>query len=130
MPITFLKHEHKQYFIAKWESIIYDSELITSYEKFYTDFEKSGDWEPETPELVDIIDADLSQVTQTGLKKLAQWGEALHRGQGISEKKTAILLPPEAPSVPALFYEFWTEASPEHVRLFRTRSEAINWLIE
>ena len=130
MPIKFLKHEHRQYFTAKWESIIYDFELVSSCEKFYADFEKSGDWDPEIPELVDIIGADLSQVTQTGIKNLAQWSEALHRGHGISEKKTAIVLPPEGLSVPALFYEFWTEASPELVRLFRTRSKAIGWLTE
>ncbi len=92
MPIKFLKHESGQCYTAKWESIIYDSELIPSYEKFYADFEKSDDWYPELPELVDIIDTDLSHVTQTGQKKLAQWGEALHRRHGILKKKTAILL--------------------------------------
>ncbi len=130
MPIKFLKHESRQYYTAKWDGIIYDSEPIPSYEKFYTDFEKSNDWNPELPELVNLIDADLSYISQAGLKKLADWGEALHRRHKILEKKTAILLLPKDSSVPALFYELLSNNSPEHIRIFRKRDEAIDWLIQ
>lgn len=130
MPIKFSKHESNKYYTAKWESIIYDSELIPAYEHFYNLLENSSDWTPELPELVDIVEADLSFVSQKALKELAEWGEALHKGHGIPEKKTAILLLKNNSNVPALFYELWTTDSPELVKLFSNRKKAITWLTE
>ncbi len=130
MPIKFLMHESGQYFTPKFEGLISDAELVPSYEKFYNSYAKSAFFCPELHELCDLTDADLSQLTNYGLKALADWAEEFYKMYGITEKKTAILLPPEAPGVPALFYEFWTEASPEYVKVFRNRNEAIKWLTE
>jgi hypothetical protein len=128
MPIKFLDQESKQYHTTKWEGVIYDDELIPSYERFFANFENSGNQDSKLIELVDLIDADFFHVTQTGLKEMAQWGQAFHMQHNIPEKKTAVLLPQEGESVVALFYKLWVAEFPEHVKIFRHRDKAIDWL--
>ncbi|MCP3899059.1 MAG: hypothetical protein GY707_04915 [Desulfobacteraceae bacterium] len=130
MSIKFLIHESGQYFTPKFEDLISDAELVSSYEKFYDSYEKSASFCPGLHELCDLTGADLSQLTSYGLKALSDWAEEFYKMHGVTEKRTAILLSPEAQSVSAVFYEFWTEASPEYVKIFRNQTEAIKWLTE
>jgi hypothetical protein len=66
-----------------------------------------------------------------GVKEIALWKAALYMQNKISEKMIAIIIPQEASnlSVP-LFYEEWITESPEHVRIFKNRAKAIDWLTQ
>ncbi len=75
--------------------------------------------EPGLLELAYFKGADLSQVTNYQILL-----------DGISEKKNAVLLCTEHPSLPVFFYELCADSSPENVKVFRNQDEAIDWLTE
>jgi hypothetical protein len=129
MPINFFNQEHSNYYNTKYEGKIYDDELVPSYERFYANLEKSENRGLELHELADLTNADLSYLTQMGVKEIAQWKTALYTQNKISEKKIAIIIHQDASNLAVpLFYEEWIAESPELIKFFSNKDEAIDWL--
>lgn len=126
MPITITIHESGQYCISKYEGKITDEELIPAYFAFYA----NNDVAVGLPELADLSLADYSRLSHIGLLGLAYWSDRLLQKRGISAKKTAIYLSAGRDTTNALIYEVWKKGSPEIVRIFEDKDEAVRWLMK
>ena len=81
-------------------------------------------------ELVDLSDADMSQVTPEGLAGLADEIIQVFEEYNVTTYKTAVFSPHDLPFGFARLYEAYTFESPETVQVFRERDEALNWLLD
>lgn len=127
MPIAFEISETDDFYIARYEGKIRDSELVASYRDFFIQDLKRV----KIPELADFSHADFSEVTSEGLWRLAQWGRDFLENQGVLEHKTAVYAPGYSASKPmAVIYDVFSTDSPEVVRFFEDRDEAVRWLTE
>lgn len=81
-------------------------------------------------ELVDLSEADVSNVTADGLVSLAMTLADLFERDGIELYKTAVYSPEDLPFGLSRLYEAYTADSPESVQVFRDRDEALSWLLD
>ncbi len=103
-----------------------DEEILAGYLEFL-----SGDeWSPVMYELVDLSEADLREVTATGLAELAEAVAGVFEQAGVSTSRTAVYSARNMPFGLARIYEAYTFESPESVQVFRDRDQALRWLID
>jgi len=126
MAIKFEVHESCPYFISYWEGAITNSELIPSYSSFF----ESSDWNPGLHELADLTKVDMSQVTTGGMIDLANWTEDFYREKEVRCVKAAVLISQGRGESRPLIYQAWAVQSPEQIRIFQDRAEAVGWLTE
>ena len=75
-------------------------------------------------ELADFTEADLSGLTRTSIANLAQWMEAFYKKRCLGIVKLVACFPIHG-NVETIIYSVWQEGSPEHLRVFRNKDEAI-----
>ncbi len=81
-------------------------------------------------ELVDLSNADLSNITADGLARLAEGLADFFEEAGVAVHRTAVYSAEDLPFGLARLYEAYTFESPETVLVFRDREEALRWLID
>ena len=107
--------------LSTWVGVISDSDLLQSYKQLYEDER----WKPGFHEIVDAREAQVSDVTSTGLRRLSSMVEGYVAGVGF---RTAIVASKDLHFGLARLYEAVSDASPETVMVFREMDEAIEWI--
>ena len=126
MPLHFSPEPEQPYFVTRFVGQIDDSQLFEYYGRVYS----HPELQPTKAEFVDLSDADMRQVTTRGLEALAKDIEKIFSKLGIESIKTAVYSPSDMPFGLGRVYQAWADSSPELVRVFRDRREAIDWLCE
>lgn len=124
MSITFKINNENNYFISAWEGSLTDYGVYESYKKFLT----SNEWSKDLNELVDLSNANFKNITSQGLAELAKFVEKHFTMHKVTSSKTAVYSPNDLPFGMARVYEAWTDESPEALKVFRVKKEALNWL--
>lgn len=124
MPIKFDVTGKGNYFLSIWEGPLSDDEVYRSYVEFYT-----GDlWNRNLNELVDLSDADFEHITTQGLALLGLYVQNHFTAHEIASSRTAIYSPNDLPYGMARVYEAKASNSPEKIKVFRSKAEALNWV--
>ena len=124
MSISFIVKPDAGYFISKYTGKITDRVLLSSYRRFH----EGNDWIPGLHEFADLSEADMTAVTQNGLRELSAYIESVYRKYGQSFIKTAAYAPADLPFGIARVYEALSSDSPEQLKAFRDVQDAMTWL--
>ncbi len=122
MPIQHTIHENLEFVVSIWTGSIADKDLIPAYKKLYEDKK----WKPGFNEIVDLRDADMSGITESGLIATTKLVETYTKGKA---HKSAVIAQNELTDKFAWFFEVYTSNtdSPEIVKVFYNLSDALNW---
>ena len=125
MPITIVMNHEAGYFVSHYKGSITDAELLNDWESIID----SGAWIPDTNELADLSEADLSNITTDGIRALADYFISLSTENNVTpNKKTAIYAPNELNFGLARMYGIFAFGSSQNIEFFYKREEAIQWL--
>jgi hypothetical protein len=124
MSITFTVFSAEGYFLSKYQSKISDDE----FERAYKDFYQGDTWLPNLNELVDVSEADVSEVTTNALRRVAEFTKSILNRHGVEFVKLAVYAPGDLPYGLARMYSAFADESPETVRVFRDLAAAKRWL--
>ena len=125
MPIRFEVDDSGTFFIANWEGHVTDREIIPAYVSFF----EGNKWQPGMHELTVVSEANMSQVSETGLHNLARFQDLFYREHKLNNVRTAIYVRPDKWATLAILYQVWSINSPEWVKLFRNKEKAAQWLM-
>ena len=125
MPVNFESHSDENYFLSIWTGKVTDTELVESYKRFFNSLE----WIPGMNELADLSNLDLSEVTQEGLRDLAEFAKELYERNNMKDTITAAYCPHDLQFGMLRVYEALAEESPEAVKVFRDFDKAKEWLL-
>ncbi len=126
MPLHLHLEPGVSFIVTRYIGVIEDEQLMA----YYRDIYRRPDLEQFHTELVDLSEADMGRVSVEGLSDLAAFIDLeLSHSDDVSTR-TAIYAPHDLPFGVARMYEAWSSSSPEEVRVFRGRDEAIRWLNE
>ena len=125
MSITIEINHEAGYFVSYYKGTITDADLLNDW-KFIMD---SGTWIPDTNELADLSEADLSSLTTDGIRALADYFISISTENNVtSMKKTAIYAPKTLNFGLARMYAVFAFESSQNIEIFYKREEAIQWL--
>ena len=125
MPITIVKNHEAGYFVSHYKGAITDADLLNDWKSIFD----SGDWMPDTNELADLSEADLSSLTTDGIRALADYFISMSTENNVtSMKKTAIYAPKTLNFGLARMYGVFAFESSQNIEIFYKREEAIQWL--
>jgi hypothetical protein len=103
---------------------ITEKELLGEYKQFF----EGGEWIPGSSELVDLSEADLSEISTNGVLKFVSFNESVYKKNNVTSTKTAVYAPNDFPFGLARMYSFLADESPETVHVFRDLQTAEMWL--
>ena len=109
--------------VSTWCGRVADAEILPSYQALYQDPE----WKPGMSELVDLREADLSDVSGAGLRALVEMTASYLQDFG-GEAKTAAVASQDSVFGMGRMYEALSAESPEMAQMFRDAREALAWL--
>lgn len=122
MPIVFSVSECGTYYTARYEGHITDAAVLAGYEAWF----RGGAWKPDMSELADLSEADLRNVTSSGIYDLARMMESVTREYG-TNPRVAVYAPRDLPYGLAMVFSAQAERFESH-RVFRDIEEAVKWL--
>lgn len=96
----------------------------------YKQFFQGKEWTPGLNELVNLVDADLSEITSNGLKLLAIYADQVYIKYNIDSVKTSVYAPKDFPYGLVRMYSIMIDESPETICVFRDLRAAEAWLKE
>ena len=113
------------YFVSYYKGPITDANLLNDWKSIID----NGTWIPDTNELADLSEADLSGLTTDGIRALADYFISMSTDRNVaSMKKTAIYAPNELNFGLARMYGVFAFKSSQKIEFFYVREEAIQWL--
>ena len=125
MPITIVMNHEAGYFVSHYKGAITDADLLNDWKSIFN----NGDWIPDTNELADLSEADLSSLTTDGIRALADYFISMSTENNVtSMKKTAIYAPKTLNFGLARMYGVFAFESSQNIEIFYERGEAIQWL--
>jgi hypothetical protein len=124
MPISYSLNSQEGYLEIKCEGLISDKEILTE-RMTYMD---RADWIPGTNELVDLSEADFSEVTPDGIQHLSNTIDHIYKAHGLTTIKVAVYTQDLLPSVITSLYSEFAQESVENIRVFNDLAEAKKWL--
>ena len=126
MPITIVMNHEAGYFVSHYKGAITDTDLLNDWESIFN----NGDWIPDTNELADLSEADLSSLTSDGIRVLADYFNSMSpkKNNVTSMKKTAIYAPNTLNFGLARMYGVFAFESSQNIEIFYKREAAIQWL--
>lgn len=126
MSITIEMNYEAGYFISHYKGVITDADLLNDWKSIF----KRGVWIPDTNELADLSEADLSSLTTDGIRELADYFSSMSTKNinVTSMKKTAIYAPNTLNFGLARMYSVFAFESSQNIEIFYKREEAIQWL--
>ncbi len=123
--ISFHINSDERVFVSTWRGNISNEDLLECYRTLFDDKE----YEPGYHEIADVTNGDLAAVTGNGLRALA--GMISQKlGPNCPPFKTAIIAPRDLDYGMSRMYEVFSSESPENVRVFRSKEEAMSWIKE
>lgn len=126
MPISFRFHDSGKFFVSTYIGSISDDELRPAYVEFFA----RNDVPVNTPEMVDLSAADLSNLTPAGLAVFARWAEDFLRSRGEVAWKSARYIPGHPGRSKLVILEVQMQESPLISRTFSDWDEAVRWLTD
>jgi len=124
VPITFSVNYDDGYLTCTYIGKIRDEELYGSWEKFY-----GGElWKPGLMELADNRNADFSEISSDGIRRLAKLCKSVFEKNHINSVQTAMCCDNPLGYGLSRMYESFTFDSPENSRVFKNMDEAKTWL--
>ena len=126
MPITYSINFDDNYLIAAYTGRISDEEMLASWKGFF----KGEKWVPGLNELIDLSQADLSDITAEGLEQLINYAKTVYEKNHIHSVRIAVYAPENIHYGLARMYEALTFDSPQSANVFRSIQEAESWLKE
>lgn len=124
MRIAFEIHEAESYFVARWAGEVVLTEAYQEYVKFFD----GPHWKPGFDELVDLSEADMTDVKKDELIHFAQLSGSLYSERGVTSTRTAVYAPNALPFGLIRLYQAWMDETPETLAVFKDREEALRWL--
>lgn len=124
MPLQLFLESDLPFAETRYVGAIDDAQLMGFYRGLY----RRPEFATIRAELVDLSEADLSLVSGSGLSELAELISDELARLNIPSMRTAVYAPSDLPFGVARIYAAWSELSPEEVRVFRDRDDAIRWL--
>jgi hypothetical protein len=125
MPITIEMNHEAGYFVSQYKETITDNDLLNDWKSIFD----NGVWIPDTNELADLSEADLSSLTTEGIQALADYFKSMSRDRNVaSMKKTAIYAPKALSFGLARMYSAFAFESSQNIEVFSDREKAIQWL--
>ena len=126
MSISIRIHDSGKYFVSTYRGKVFDADLRPAYEQFFA----ANDVPLNTPELVDLSSADLSNLTPAGLAVFARWAEDFLRNRGEVAWKSARYIPGHPGRSKLVILEVQMQESPLISRSFSDWDEAVRWLTD
>lgn len=123
--ITFQIIKDDKMFISTWNGKLSDEDLLVSYRSLFDNEEYKQGYH----EIADMTCGDLSEVTSNGMRALAVL-ISQKLGTNCPPFKTAVIAPRDVDYGMSRIYEVFSSESPENVRVFRRKEEAILWIKE
>ena len=124
MPITFSMNQDDGYFVAQYEGAISDKDLLDEWRSVLSNIDPI----PNINQLADLSDADLSGLTTTGIKAIADYFIFIYRKYNVTSMKTAIYAPQSLSYGLSRIYEVLAYESAQDIKVFNDREKAIQWL--
>jgi hypothetical protein len=124
MPITFSINFDDDYLIAAYTGRISDEEMLASWKGFF----QGGKWVPGLNELIDLSQADLTDITADGIEQLIDYAKTVYEKYNIPSVRIAVYAPENIHYGIARMYEALTFDSPQSADVFRSIQEAESWL--
>ena len=124
MPIIFSRKDDEGYLEIKFKGQISDSELLNTYKSYFG----SDAALPVLNDLTDLSEADLTNVSNDAIHKLADYITRSYKSSGITSLKTAIYAPDSLKYGLSRMYEAISYETPQHIQIFKDRQAAIQWL--
>ena len=125
MPITISPCLDKGYVEIKWQGLVTDNQIVTQRMKYLV----SADYIPGTHELVDVSEADLSEITLDGLRQVAQISSDIYKFENEDKIKLAFFAPDMAVFAVTHVYEHISDNKAENVKVFTDKQEAERWIL-
>ena len=119
----FSAHPDGQYIEAVWSGSLTDEYLISEI----TGYLESEIYIPGKPELVDLSQADLLDISADGMIKIADLLSKTHAGKN-PKRKLAFYAPTESSFFKTILYSYLADKEIEDVEVFSDRLEAESWL--
>ncbi len=126
MPITIVMNHEAGYFVSHYKGAITDADLLNDWKSIFN----NGNWIPDTNELADLSEADLSSLTTEGIRALADYFISMfpEKNYITSMNKTAIYAPKTLNFGLARMYSVFAFKSSQNIEIFSEREKAIQWL--
>ncbi len=124
MTIKFSVNHDDKYVVIKFTGQITDQELFDAYAKFY----RRDEWFPSLNQLTDLSQADLTDITASGLQNLAYHVEQIYRQHIVSSARVATFAPDPLPFGLARMYIGMTGKIPRRFHVFRNLQDTKDWL--
>lgn len=122
-PLRHRVHPDLGVVVTTWTGVASDAEMQASHAVLYA----SEAWRPGMHELVDLRAADLSGITQDGMRGLARIVERAMGGNG-GAFRTAVVVSGDLEFGMARLYGGHQGEEVGSVRVFRCGGEALDWL--
>lgn len=123
MPFTNKFLEERDIVITTWTGQPEDEELI----RFYMSLYNHPHWRSNLSEIIDLRDADLSNISHGALEDLSEMTTQALNGNTFL---LAILAPSTVDHHLARIYEAFTHVPNDHMRVCHHMSEALDWIGE
>ncbi len=125
MSITIEINHEADYFVSHYKGAIADADLLNDWKSIFN----SGVWRPDKNELADLSEADLSSLSNDGIKALAYYfNDMATENNNTYMKKTAIYAPKILNFGLARMYSAFAHSSSQYIDIFREREKALQWL--
>ncbi len=124
MTIKFSVNHDDKYVVMKFTGQITDQELFDAYAEYY----RRDEWFPSLNQLTDLSQADMTDVTASGLQNLAYHVEQIYRQNIVSLARVATFALDSLPFGLARMYKGMTGKIPRRFRVFRRLKDAEDWL--
>ena len=125
MSITIEINHEAGYFVNHYKGALTDANLLNDWKSIFN----SGVWRPDKNELADLSEADLSSLTNDGIKAIAYYfNDMATENNIIYMKRTAIYAPKTLNFGLSRMYSAFAHSSSQYIEIFRKREKAIQWL--
>ncbi len=121
MPFKNKFLEDRKVVITDWTGTPEDEDLI----RFYMALYNNGHWRSDYSEVIDLREADMSQLSDGALKDLSEMTAQALEGNDLY---LAIVAPSNLDHHLARLYEAYTHVPNDHMRVCHHMSEALEWL--
>lgn len=125
MPISYTINRDTGYLRITCEGSITDHDILSARLSYFSD----DNYEPGTPELIDLSQADFSGVTPAGIKTLASYASRIFEADKVQGVKIAFFAPSLSTVAYTNIYEKFSDESIEDIGIFATKEKAYEWLL-